>query len=216
MSHPHYTVILLRHWRTVLLFGGLGLLFAIAVSFVRPLQYSSTVRLLISQDIGASVDAYTASRSEERIAQNLATIIYTTTFFGEVLSSGFGIDEKSFPTRDDKRRAEWRRTVSASVSRGAGILTVTAYRADAKQAEKIARAVAFVLTKNASEYSSGGNARVRLIDAPLNSRWPVKPNLVANGVSGLILGAFVGMIYVLLQTERVRRRHQLVHEEFVA
>ncbi len=216
MSQPHYSTILLRHWRVILLFGCVGLLFAVAMTFVRPLQYSSTVRLLISQDVGASVDAYTASRSEERIAQNLATIIYTTTFFGEVLTSGFDIDEKTFSAKDYKRRIEWRRTVSASVSRGAGILTVTAYRPDVKQAERIARAIAFVLTKNASEYTSGGNVRVRLIDAPLNSRWPVKPNLIANGVSGLILGGFVGMAYVFLQAERVRRRHQLVHEEFIA
>jgi len=215
MPYPHYTTLFLRQWRRVSLFGIIGLFFAVAVSFVNPLQYSSTVRLLISQDIGTSVDAYTASRSEERIAQNLATIIYTTTFFGEVLGAGFEIDEKTFSTKDYKRRNEWRKTVSASVSRGAGILTVTTYRPDVKQAEQIARAVAFVLTKNASEYASGGNVRVRLIDAPLNSRWPVKPNLLANGVSGLILGGFVGMAYVLLQSERVRRRHQLVHEEFI-
>jgi uncharacterized protein involved in exopolysaccharide biosynthesis len=54
---------------------------------------------------------------------------------------------------------------------------------------------------------------VRLIDDPLNSRWPVKPNIFANVFSGFVLGGLLGIGYLWLQAERLRRRHQLVHEE---
>jgi uncharacterized protein involved in exopolysaccharide biosynthesis len=70
------------------------------------------------------------------------------------------------------------------------------------------------MTQKAQDYTSAEGVDVRLIDAPLNSRWPVKPNIPANGLSGLVLGGLFGVGFVLLQAERVRRRHQLVHEEF--
>jgi capsular polysaccharide biosynthesis protein len=214
MSEKSNTTILLRGWFSITLFGFLGLILALIVSFIQPLKYSSTVRILILQNVGLSVDAYTASRSEERIAENLSTIIYTTTFFNQVLNSGFNIDETTFPIDDAKRRRLWGRTVQATVARGSGLLTVAAYHPDVRQAEQIVRAVSYVLTEHVADYTSGNNIEVRLIDAPLNSRWPVKPNIVANAISGFVLGGLFGMVFLLLRAERVRRRHQLIHEDF--
>jgi len=199
-------------WQTIIMFGLLGLVLSLVISFVQPLRYASTARLLILQNIGTQVDAYTASRSEERIAENLSTIIFTSTFFDQVMDSGFDIDEDAFPTDDVQSRRAWRKTVSASVSRGSGLLSISAYHQDIEQAEQIVRAVAFVLTNRVGEFTSGGNVQVRLIDAPLNSRWPVKPNVLANILSGFFLAGFVGIGYVLLQSERLRKRHQFVHE----
>jgi len=170
--------------------------------------------LLILQDVGLNVDAYTASRSEERIAENLSTIVYTTTFFNEVINSGFSVDEKFFPLDDAKRRRTWVKTVSPTVARGAGLLTIAAFHPDIRQAEQIARAVAYVLTTKVGDYTSGSNIQVRLIDDPLNSRWPVKPNIVANSVSGFVLGLLVGVAFLLARAERLRRRHQLIHEHY--
>jgi capsular polysaccharide biosynthesis protein len=211
MARINYTDLLLDRWFTIALFAIFGLALALVISFVQPLKYSSTVRLLILQDVDANVDAFTASRSEERIAENLSRVIYTTTFFDQVLNAGFSVDGKQFPEEDSKRRREWGKTVSATVTRGTGLLTISAFHQDVHQAEQIARAIGFVLTERAGEYTSGSNIRVRLIDAPLNSRWPVRPNILANGVSGLILGGFVGIAYILLSAERIRRRHQLIH-----
>lgn len=212
MAHPNYTKDALEGWQTILVFALLGLILALLLSFVQPLKYSSQVRLLILQDVGASVDAYTASRSEERIAENLATIVYTTTFFDQVMNAGFSINQDAFSEEDYKRRREWSRAVTATVSRGTGILTITAYHQDVEVAEQISRAIAFVLTQNVDRYTSGGNVNVNLVDAPLLSRWPVKPNVLINLFSGFILGGFAGVGYILLQAERLRRRHQFVHE----
>ncbi|MFA4845521.1 MAG: GNVR domain-containing protein [Patescibacteria group bacterium] len=214
MSQPNYIRDVTNHWHTVVMFGLLGLVLALIVSFVQPLRYSSTVRLLILQDVGSSVDAYTASRAEERIADNLSTLLYTSTFFGQVMNAGFDIDQTIFPDDDSKTRKVWGNMVRATVSRGSGLLSVTAYHRDITQAEQIVRAIAVVLTEHVDEYTSGGSVAVRLVDEPLNSRWPVKPNILVNILSGFVLGGFVGIGFVILQTERIRRRHQLVHEEF--
>lgn len=213
MSSPNHTSVLFDRWKTIIAFAAVGLVLSLIVSFLQPLRYSSTVRLLVLQDIGTAVDAYTASRSEERIAENLSTIIYTTTFFDEVVNAGFSIDGDYFPEQDYKRRREWNKTVGATVSRGSGLLTISAYHPDVDQAEQIARAVGFVLTQNAGDFTSGSNVEVKMIDSPLNSRWPVKPNIPANLLSGIVLGGLGGIASVLWQYERLRRRHQLVHEE---
>jgi capsular polysaccharide biosynthesis protein len=215
MSSPNYTSVLIDQWKSIGAFCLVGLVLALVISFIQPLKYSSTVRLLVLQDVGSSVDAYTASRSEERIAENLSTIVYTTTFFDEVMTSGFSIDGQYFPTQDAKRRREWSHTVDATVARGSGLLTITAYHRDVVQAEQLARAVSYVLTQKVGEYTSGDNVQVKLIDAPLNSRWPVRPNIPANAVSGFVLGGLIGAGFVLMGFENHRRKHQLIHEEEV-
>lgn len=213
MATTNYTTQIARSWYSIAMFGVAGLILALIVSFVQPLKYSSTVRLLILQEGAGSLDAFTVSRSEERLAENLATIVYTTTFFDQVLSSGFDINPALFPEEDRKRRKAWAKTLSTTVARGTGLLTIGAYHQDVNQAEQIARAVAFVLSQRAGEFTSG-QTQVRLIDAPLNSRWPVKPNVINNAISGFALGIFVGIGYVIWQLERLRRKHQLIHEEF--
>jgi len=207
--------ILADGWFSIAMFAVVGLVLALLISFIQPLRYSSSVRLLILQETGPSVDAYTASRSEELIAEKLSTIIYTTTFFDQVMNAGFDINQDIFPAREFDRREEWEDTVDATVSRGTGLLTVSAYHHDPNQAEQITLAVASVLSQQVGEYTSSANVRVRLIDAPLNSRWPVKPNILINGFSGVILGGLAGVAFVLFKAERIRRRHQLVHEEFI-
>ena len=216
MATINYTTIIYDRLRTIVAFAAAGLVLALLASFVQPMKYSSTVRLLVMQDLGSATDAYTASRSEERIAENLSTIVYTTTFFDDVMGAGFSIQDRYFPTEDYKKRREWTKTVEATISRGSGIMNVSAYHQDVTQAEQIARAVAFVLTQKATDYVSGGNVEVRIIDAPLNSRWPVRPNFIANSVSGVVLGGLLGIGFVLMQYEKIRRRHQFVHEDLIS
>ncbi len=203
---------LIHGWPTVLLFASCGMVLAVLLSLTRPLEYSSTTRILITQELGV-VDAYTASRSAERIADDLSSIVYTSTFFDKVMNSGFLIDDTYFPDDDIKERKQWEKTISASVSRSSGLLAIKAYHTDVEQAQEIAQAVAFVITTQGWTYTSGGNITVQVVDDPLNSRYPVRPNIPVNAVSGLFLGAIGGAAYVFIQTDRMRRRHQLVHTE---
>lgn len=195
----------------MLVCGVSGMALAILLSFLRPLEYSSTTRILITQDLGA-VDAYTASRSSERIADELAGIVSTSTFYEKVMQSGYSIDATYFPDDQIKLRKKWQKAVSASVSRSSGLLTIKAFHPDVTQAEELALATSYVLTTQGWTYTSGANITVQVVDEPLNSRYPVRPNLLVNGLSGLVLGLLGGAGYVVIASERSRRRHQLVHE----
>lgn len=199
-------------WPIIFVMSAIGLLLGVLLSFLQPLEYSSTTRLLVTQQLGA-VDAYTASRSAERVAEDLATAVYTSTFFDKTIERNDGIDTSYFPSDETRRRNKWSDMIAASVSRSTGFLTIRAYHPDVTQAEEVARGVVEVLMEDGYAYTSGGSISVQLVDAPLNSRFPVRPNIPVNAFSGFILGGLAGVGYILIQVERARRRHQLVHYE---
>jgi len=199
-----------RHWTTIMWFAILGIVAAVGLSLIRPLEYRSSIRLLITQE-SVSADAYTASRSAERVADDLSGIVFTTAFFDQVLNAHFSIDEAQFPSADTKqakRRKAWQEMITTSVERGTGLLSIDAYNRDPEQARQISQAIAFVLTQQGWRYTSGGNISVRLVDEPLVSQYPVRPNLPSNGFVGLVLGALVGGAFVLVRAEQIMRRRQ--------
>lgn len=213
MTSQHATALLLRHAGTIAVIAASGLVLGIVLSFLRPLEYRSSIRLLITQEI-TSADAYTASRSAERVADDLAHIVFTTTFFDQVLASRFGVDETYFPSAESKaakRRKTWNRMISASVARGTGLLSIDVHHRRPEQAKIISEAIAFVLTQQGWRYTSGGSISVRLVDEPLISRYPVRPNVPANGFVGLVIGVLIGGAFVLLRAEGEARAHRFMH-----
>ena len=144
-SHP--SQVMLRRWKTIVTFSLIGLVIAVASSFIEPLQYASTVRLLVLQDVG-NVDAYTASRSVELLAENFSTIVYTTTFYDQVMHAGFPINTTYFSTREDLRRKQWGKMVQATVTHGTGFLTLRVYHSNSSEAEQIVVAINWCMEKS--------------------------------------------------------------------
>ncbi len=195
MATSNLVHLLIRRWRLVALATLLGLVLALGFSLVQPLRYSSTVRLLITQTNVTGLDPYTAVKSTERIAQNLAEVIYTTSFFNAIVASET-IDRSYFPTDEIKKRSTWRDTISTAVVPGTGVMNVTAYHTDRGQAAALAVRVAQELANQAPNYF-GYSVRVQVIDDPLPSRFFAKPDFVSNGLMGLIAGFLLGTAWVL-------------------
>lgn len=188
--------------RRILLFALAAAVFGAGLSFLFPLQYSSAMRLLIIQKQLSQTDPYTAIKATESISDNLSQIVYTTSFFDKVMAAKFNIDQSIFPQDEIKKRKQWRSMIDTSVVRGSGMLVVTVYHKDPEQATQIARAIAFVLTTDGWQYVGGGDLQVKLVDDPLQSRWPVKPNIPQNAFTGLVLGIIAGFGYVIMTAKR--------------
>ncbi|NBS70160.1 hypothetical protein EBT31_14800 [bacterium] len=209
-SAPQLTTIL-RAWPTVLLFSALSLVLAVVISLVQPLEYSSTTKILITPKVDG-VDPYTASRSAESAADQLASLLSTSSLYTAVFNGGYNVDRSYFPDDILKFQKKWKKTVTASVTRGSGIMTIYAYHTDPEQAEALASAVAYVYVSDGWRYANG-DISVQVIDDPVNSRYPVRPNILVNAFSGIFLGLIGGAGYVLIQADRVRRQHRIVHVE---
>lgn len=195
----------MKGWRRVVFFGVIAMLVVTGLSFLETLKYSSTVRMLIIQPAALNVDPYTAIRSAEQIGNNLAQVVYTTDFYAKVMGApNFAIDPTYFPDNDAKRRKLWSQMVSVKVENGTGLLNITVYHPNKDQATAVAQAIAYVMTTDGANYVGGTALQIKLVDEPLVSRFPVKPNLLVNAFTGLALGALLGVAYVIL-TDKSRK-----------
>ncbi len=180
---------------------GSGLAVAVVACLVAlvvfPLKYGAEARLLITPRATPGVDPYTSSKAAERIAQNLAEVVGTSQFFSRVIAvPGSGIDVSYFPTDELQRRKLWSQTIDASVTYNTGILGITAYHTNKAQAVAIASTVAGVLGGTGNDFAVNA-ADYRLIDSPVASQYPQKPNFLAIAVAGFLLGGAVSFIYSL-------------------
>lgn len=205
MGSINYLKLIQSNWRFIVTVVLSTVILSLLLSLTQPILYSSTVRLLVIQRSALTLDPYTALKSAERIGDNLSQIIYTSTFFDKVLDSGFDIDAKVFSMDERKKRKQWQKMVRTQVARGTGMLKIDVLHKDKEQATQIANAIAYVLTIEGWEYI-GGDLQIRLVDAPLQSRFPVKPDFLLNSIMGLIFGLILGVAYVILRAEKFSRK----------
>lgn len=201
MPSTNFVHIYLRNWKLLALCTLGGLVLAMLVSLFLPWRYSSTVRLLITQTNATGIDPYTAIKSTERIGQNLAELVYSSSFFNAVMNQG-GIDRTYFPTDEIDKRQEWQNTIETSVVPGTGVMQVVAYHKNRDQATAIAVGVAKELVAQAPNFY-GYSVRLQVIDDPLPSRFYAKPDLAQNAAFGLIFGFLIGSAWVLARIRQV-------------
>ena len=166
----------------------LGTILALTLSFLQPLQYSSTVRLLITQTTLSATDPYSALKFTERIAGSLSELLYSSTFANNILQSAKALDQSYFPQTEYNKRKLWQKTVEASVVYGTGVLSVAVYDQKPDSAEQLAGAVVDTLAARGWEYV-GGDVTIKAINAPVATRFPVRPNLLLNAIAGFVVGA---------------------------
>ena len=141
-----------RDWRKVLIVTLIVVLVSLVFSLVQPFLYRSTVSILVLQKSSFSIDAYSASKSEERIANKLAQVVFSSSFLKEVVNSGFYVEEDYFPADELKKREKWAETVEAEIPAGLSKLTFSVFHTDPNQALQISQAIAYTLTNKKSNY----------------------------------------------------------------
>ena len=178
-----------------------GLLCAMAaliISLFFPLQYRADAEVFILSKSRYGVDPYTVVRSAERIGENLVQIMSTNDFFEKVISEpNTGIDTSRFEGVNERvKRKRWQKAVNARVVFGTGALHISGYHRDSDEAEALAGAVARTLSTRGTEYV-GGDVTIRVVNAPVSTRFPARPNLVINTILGLVIGLLGMSIWIL-------------------
>ncbi|HCC23620.1 TPA: hypothetical protein DF272_05620 [Candidatus Falkowbacteria bacterium] len=197
-TYANYSRALKSRWPSILVITLLFLLVSLVVTLVQPFQYESQVKILVIQKSAGTLDAYSASKSAERIGNNLSQVIYSSSFYTKVMNSGFDINQDYFSADEGKRRDFWTRIVDADVPSGTTILEISTFHRDRNQATVLAQAIAYVLIRESDEYIGISDVELKVVDAPLTSEYPVKPNFVLNVLFGVLLGLLVSIIYVLI------------------
>lgn len=199
MENLQYSKILRNNWELVALVTGLAIVIALIVSLVSPFQYSASTQILIIQKQDKNLDAYTATKSAERIGKNLASIINTSIFYNEVIESNSFISG-NFSVDPTERRKAWKKNVEANVIPESGILEIKTYDTDRNYASQLTKTIAYVLVNKGSEYHGGGaDVEIKVVDDVYISKYPVRPNIVLNLVIALIAGLLVGSYWVIMR-----------------
>mgnify|MGYP001613154436 CR=1 FL=1 len=201
MELKEFILLLAKKKVTIFLIVIIFLILAIILSLIKPLKYGSVSQVLVIQNF-SSPDQYLTSKSTEYLSNILAKVIYSNSFFVNVLDSGYFIDKNYFGQTVRQQMKTWNKTVSAKAVNDSGIISLNIYHTDRAQAEMIARAVVYILqTKHSLYHGNGNNVSIKIIDEPITSNYPVQPNLILNFSLALALGFIFSGIYVYLFPE---------------
>lgn len=196
----------------IAIFVGLGLVFSLA----QPLKYRSTVKLLVVQKQlpGNNSDAYAMMRSSEYIGKILSKVADSTSFAEKVFLVSNDIDRSYFGDDAKKLSKKWSNTIEAKSLNETGIIEVSAYHTDKLQAEKIVRAISAIMIANHAEYHGLNDAvEIKLLDKPITTNYPVKPNLAVNVVLAFFAGLFTSLAWIYL-TNNNKHNHNDYRSNF--
>lgn len=194
-----YNQIIKRDWRNVLVITLIIVLLSLVYTLIQPFKYGATTSILVLQKSSFSIDAYSASKSEERVANKLAQVLYSSSFLDKVLAANVNIDRNYFPTDEQKKRDEWQKTIQADVPVGLSRLDITVYHPEPEQALYISRAITDVLIRDKRDYVGIEDIDLNILDTPLVSKYPVKPNVVVNVLFSLMFGIILGFVFVVVR-----------------
>lgn len=208
MNKLSYTKIIRQNWEIVALMTGVAIVIALVISVTQPFQYKASSKLLIIQNQEGAFDAYTATKSAEKIGKNLVQVVSTTSFYNDVMAANPRL-VKEFPTDQLKLRKAWQNDVITSVVPETGIFEIEAYNVDKQVAADLVSTVAYVLITKGAEYHGGGTAvTIKVIDDVIVGKYPVRPNLAMNLGFAAVLGYVLGSLFVLLAQARSVSRNQ--------
>ncbi|MFH1667727.1 MAG: hypothetical protein ABH884_01725 [Candidatus Komeilibacteria bacterium] len=182
------------------------LLAVVIVSVLMPQQYEAKAKLLIVQKQAAGQDAYLASKAAEKIGMIFGEVVYGTSFFDKIWRTGIDIGSEWGET-EKERRELWEKAIEVGMVPRTSIFEIKTYSTSKAQATHLAEAVTYVLLNSGSDYHGAGDQIiVKLIDGPIISERPVKPDIAINAVLGLLAGIIIGLLYVYLKPIRIYQK----------
>lgn len=172
------------------------LLIAVAVTFSQPLKYRVSSRLLIMSD-GSISDPYVIAKSNQYLSSLLSEAAYSGSFFQLLTASNYDINWNYFNGDYKQQTKKWKQSIMARNVNDTGVMEVEIYHPDPEQAKQIAYAVnnALITQNNVYQGSTTG-LRVKVIDEPTVSSYPVKPNAILNIGAAIFFGFAFGLVYV--------------------
>jgi len=212
MENLQYSKIFRKNWEIVALIIGVTVVLALIISLLQPFQYSAGTKILVIQRQEKNLDAYTANKSAERIGKNLANVIFTSSFYNDVIDSNSNVKDK-FSQDSYERRKEWDKNVKTSVVPETGILQIQVYDTDRNYASQLVKNISYVLINKGSEYHGGGSdIELKIVDDVFISKYPVRPNIILNAALAVIIGFLLGSAFVILREAKKLDKAEAVEQ----
>lgn len=191
------------HVLTIVLVALAAGVLSMAASFAFRLEYRADAELLVIAPTEPGGDTYAAAKSAERIGENLAQVLETNDFFQKVTAQTmFQLDQTRFENVNERvKRKRWQKAIDGTVVYGTSVLRLSVYHADQAQAERFTAAAAAALVRFGSEYA-GSAVNIKIVNDPVATRFPARPNILVNGLVGLLAGAALGIVLAIRRKSR--------------
>lgn len=174
----------------------LSLLFSLS----QGLKYTVKSRLLVVQNAYNS-DAYVLSKSNEYLGGLFAEIVYSSSFYDQVLASQYGVNKNYFSGTYSQQIKKWHNVIETKTQGNTGIIGINVYHPQVNEAKKIALAVNDILMNKNQAYQGGQGVRINIIDQPIASSYPNKPDLPKNLLISILVSFIVSLFYIYLFPE---------------
>ncbi|MFA7314433.1 MAG: Wzz/FepE/Etk N-terminal domain-containing protein [Candidatus Magasanikbacteria bacterium] len=187
-----------RRFKLIFLVGFLVALLSVGLTFIFPLEYRADAQVLIISKSNNGIDPYTLVRSAERVGDNVIQVMKTDDFYQKVKAQkNYDIDWTFFENKGEReKRKLWQKTLVPSVVYGTGVLNISTFSTNSDNAVKLAAASADALVSQGWQYV-GGDVTMKVVNNPIATRWPVRPNIALNALLGFIVGTlFMGLLVV--------------------
>jgi capsular polysaccharide biosynthesis protein len=189
--------LLKKRWKAIFLFSILIAFLSAFVTLFFPLKYRSNSQVYIISQNRYGVDPYTNVKSAEKVGENLIQVIRTTDFYGKVKNEDNSIDWSYFESSTEKKKREkWLKTLEANMVYGTSVMNINIYHPKPEEAKKISEAVAKTLVAKSWEYV-GGDITIKIINTPILSSYPVKPNFILNAFFGFLIALFFSGLWTI-------------------
>lgn len=200
MEFTEFLKLIRQKMNTIITIVFVGVMLVVLVSLTSRIKYSVESRLLVIQNASAT-DAYTLSRSNEYLGSLFSQIVYSSSFYDKIKASKYNIDTNYFSGDYTQQLKQWNKTIKTRTEGDTGIINIEIFHPEVSEAKKIALAVNDNLINNNQEYQGGQSVRIMILDQPLASRYPVKPNLLVNTGIAVIGLLMLSLFYIYIFPE---------------
>lgn len=200
MEFHEFLSLIRRKRQTIFVIMLVGIILTTVFSLAQTMKYSVHSRLLVVQN-SIGDDTYALSKSNEYLGNLFAEIIRSSSFYDQTLNSNFNIDRSYFSGTYSQQIKKWGKAVETKTQSNTGIIDVSVYHPNVQEAKKIALAINNILISNNQNYQGGQNVRINIIDQPLSSAYPTKPNLPFNLLAAALISLFLAFFYIYVFPE---------------
>lgn len=174
------------------------LLMAVFTAF-QSFEYESGSRILILQHNGEAKDPFVAAKTSQQIVGLLTEIVPSGAFLEDVFTSGFNVDTTYFGEMPANKLKKWKKTVNASPVADTGIIEITTFHTDRDQAGQINSAIINTIkTKSGLYYGRSEDISIKVINEPIVSDFPVRPNVLRNFILVILLSLPISFSFIYL------------------
>lgn len=193
-----------RKQEAIFIIIALTTIIGLYINFLLPKRFEAKSKILLVQENASNIDTFTAIRGAEQAANTLKHIVNSPAVLGRILNENPEIKEEYFKENAQKRAKQWKKLTKTTLVPNTGILTISTYHPDPKQAQGLAEGLISTLKKNNQAYfGQKNNLQLTVLEKPSVGTNYAQPNALVNTFLGFLVGLAIsgGLVYFYPEKE---------------